>query len=71
MNILKKLLSKKGRAAIYALAVAILGVAGTMGMVEAETSEQWLASLTTVLTSLAPILALFNLTDDEESETDA
>ncbi len=71
MDVLKKLLSKNGRAAIYGLAVAVLAVAGIFGLVSAEDQATWTAGLSTLLTALAPLLALFNLTDDKDSEPSA
>lgn len=68
MSILRKILSKPGRAAIYGLAIAVLTLAGVVGIVSAEEQEQYSASIASFLAAVAPILALFNLSDDKPVE---
>lgn len=67
MAVIHKLFSKKGRAAIYGLFAALLAIAGVLGLVTADQAEQAATSVASLLGALAPILALFNLTPDEDA----
>ena len=70
MTIFKKLVSREGRKAIYALAATVLGIAFVLGWIDADSQTLILDQVAKGIAALVPILALFNLTppDGEVAE---
>lgn len=66
-DILRKLFGRKGRAALYALVGAVCAVLLVFGIIDQPTIDGILANSDKALGILASVLALFNLTPDEES----
>lgn len=67
MAVIHKLFSKKGRAAIYAIAATALSLAVVLGLIDNGSETLILENISKGIGIVASILALLNLTPDEDA----